>query len=93
MTAGVYRTRNRFAAKLKFGPQLKLRIFNIDRLGESGARLAASLQRMVWLIECGAWRIEDGDPLMFSTFREMLRGNQDYADSHVTEFHSPHLPE
>ena len=38
-------------------------MFSVDRLGENGAKLAATLIRMAWLIDLEMWRPDDGDPL------------------------------
>lgn len=39
------------------------RIFSVDKYGEANARLLASIQRLKWLIQEGAWKIEYGDSM------------------------------
>lgn len=69
------------------------RYFPIERLGETGARLAAALQRLCWLIDLGFWRPDEDDPMAILSYTQLLRGNQDYAMSEVDDAHSPYIPE
>lgn len=57
------------------------RTFSADRLGHDGARMAASLQRLVWLIDFEIWNPRDGDPFEILNFRDTISRNGDYENS------------
>jgi hypothetical protein len=67
--------------------------FSIKRLGNQAAKLAATFQRMVWLLDHQVWRPEEGDPLKHMSYADLLRGNGDYTDAAVDDVSSPWLPE
>jgi hypothetical protein len=75
------------------GSRQRQKNFSIDKLGETGARLAAALQRMCWLIEYGAWRPADGDPFAILGYTQLLRGNGDYEHAQIDDAHSTWMPE
>lgn len=57
------------------------RSYSVAKFGESAARLAATLRRMLWLLEYQKWSPEDGDPLEFLKYGDLFSGNADYQDS------------
>ena len=97
INGGIYRTfyphgRNWYwIAHIKVNGLKQSKAFSISRLGETGARLAAALQRMCWLIDTGAWRPDGDNPLAILSYTDMLRGNRDYAESEVVGERSPHV--
>lgn len=62
---------------------------SVDRYGESGARLLTTLQRMIWIVEMGAWNPNDGDPLALLGYTDIYEGNRDYQDSVISEVRGP----
>lgn len=75
------------AAIMINGEQLKRR-WSVAKHGKAGAKMLASLQRMMWMIENGVWKPEDGDPFAAMTYEETF-GNRDYSDSVLEHQHSP----
>lgn len=95
LQGGIYQTRmpggRYWVAHLKVGADKRQRAFPIAKLGEARARLMATLQRMMWLLETGAWKPDDGDPLALLRYTDTFKGNRDYADSEVVDVESPYV--
>jgi len=54
--------------------------FSISKLGDKGAKLAATLQRMVWLIDKKVWNPEEGDPLKIISYLELTQHSSPTED-------------
>ena len=87
ITGGVSRNRMNgwwyYIAHIKIGKDKRRKTFSIHKLGEKGAKLAASFQRLAWLIELGAWNPNDGDPLAVIDYSDFFKGNDEYEHSKV----------
>lgn len=88
-TGGVYRHVNKdgygregvwFLAMCQVNGKKHARRWSVDKYGHDSAKLLATLQKMMWMIEGGAWRVEDGDPLAILNYAESFSGNKDYED-------------
>lgn len=79
----VYKTNKSWCARLQIGRKISKRTWGGTKYGEDTARLAATLQRALWLIECGQLRVEDGDPFAFMSFedthKDPIRVRNSYA--------------
>lgn len=99
LTGGIYRAiftdsgkkRAVWIATLYVMGRRQRRVFSVNRCGEYGAKLAASLQRLVWLIDFGLWKPRDGDPLEILSYSEAHKGNRDYENSVNEERSSPFI--
>lgn len=80
-----------YHAHIKYQGEKRAKTFSVSKLSETGARLAASLQRLCWLIELGAWHPDSGDPLALLSYTDVFSGNQDYANAKVDHEESPYL--
>ena len=78
-----------YVASIQVQGKPRSRRWSVDKYGEDGARLAASLQRMLWIIEEGCWKPEDGDPLALLSDTQSFEGNRDYQDCVID--HQPTL--
>ena len=78
-----------YVASLTIKRKTQQRKWSVDKHGEDGARLAASLQRMLWLIEAGQWNPAAGDPLAIASYAESFAGNRDYDDCEISDVSSP----
>ncbi len=67
--------------------------FSCRKHGDDGAKLLASLQRMSWMVEYGAWSTSDGDPLQNLSYVDSFSGNADYDDCKIVDMQSPYLIE
>lgn len=92
-SGGVCETGGCFVAHISVLGKGKSKSFSITKLGSAGAKLAASLQRMVWLIETGVWNPKDGDPFQILSYSESFKGNNEYENSVVDDVSSPWIPE
>ncbi len=63
--------------------------YSVAKLGAKAARLAASLQRMAWVIEFGVWNPDDGDPFEFMKYSDVFSKNQDYQDAELDKEFNP----
>jgi hypothetical protein len=61
----------------------------VNKYGEGGARMLASLQKMMLLIEGGVWNPEDGDPLELISLSQSFEGNRDYQNCVLEKGSSP----
>jgi hypothetical protein len=91
MLGGVYERESSFQVRLSVNSLALQKDYSIARLGRTAAKLAASLQRMAWIIEHGIWKPEDGDPFEFLSFTDTFKGNQEYDDAVIDDEDSPHL--
>ena len=82
-----------YVASFTIKRKTKQRKWSVDKHGEDGARLAASLQRLLWIIEAGQWNPSAGDPLAIASYAESFNGNRDYADSEISDVSSPWIHE
>jgi hypothetical protein len=78
-----------YVATITIKRKTQARRWSINKHGEDGARLAASLQRLLWLVENGAWNPADGDPLAIMSYSDSFSGNRDYDDCEISEVNSP----
>lgn len=62
-------------------------------VAEDGAKLCASLQRLLWIIENGRWNPSDGDPLAIMSYADSFSGNAEYDDCVIDDVSSPYLRE
>jgi hypothetical protein len=69
------------------------RRWSIGKHGEAGAKLAASLQKLLWVVENGLWNPADGDPLAIMSYAESFNGNRDYDDCEISDVSSPWIQE
>ena len=69
------------------------RKWSISKYGEDGAKLAASLQKLLWVVESGLWKPEHGDPLAIIGYSESFGGNRDYDDCVIDNVSSPWIHE
>lgn len=80
-----------WAANIKVGRHKRARYFPIRKYGDSGARLLAALQRMMWLIELEVWRPEAGDPMAILSFTDLFRQVGSDEEILVEERDGPHI--
>lgn len=76
---GRHRTVPMWVADLTFTNKRFQRAFSIHRYGNDGAKLLATLQRMMWLIEHKIWTPADGDPFAVLSATEFY--NRDETES------------
>jgi hypothetical protein len=81
-----------YCARIWLKGRLLNRRWSITKHGEDGARLAASLQKLLWVVENGLWTPADGDPLAITGYAESFAGNRDYENCVVTDVDSPWGP-
>lgn len=65
----------------------------IAKIGMAGAKMAAALLRLSWLIELGVWNPRDGDPFEILSYANSLKGNHEYENSAVDGVSSPWILE
>lgn len=92
-TDGYGRRASYYVASISVGGKITQRRWSVDKHGEDGAKLCASLQRLLWIIEKGQWNPSDGDPLAIMSYAESFNGNRDYDDCVVTDVSSPWIQE
>lgn len=92
ITKGVRRKRNcdgygrvdyYYVAAIMVGGKTLSRRWSVTKHGEAGAKLAASLQKLLWVVENGLWNPDDGDPLAIMNYAASFEGNDDYENSVV----------
>ena len=95
LAGGVSSDGVRYLTHITVGAVHKRKTYSIEKLGEKGARMAAALQRMAWVIELGVWNPKDGDPFQILSYTDMFKGNEEYKDAVLdrSELSSPHLYE
>ena len=95
LAGGVSSDGVRYLTHITVGTVHKRKTYSIEKLGEKGARMAAALQRMAWVIELGVWNPKDGDPFQILSYTDMFKGNEEYKDAVLdrSELSSPHLYE
>ena len=95
LAGGVSSDGVRYLTHITVGAVHKRKTYSIEKLGEKGARMAAALQRMAWVIELGVWNPKDGDPFQILSYTDMFKGNEEYSDAVLDrrELSSPHLYE
>ena len=102
LTGGVTRQINRdgygrpddcYVASIMIRGKAMARRWSINKHGEGGARLAASLQKLLWVVENGLWNPADGDPLAIMSYAESFNGNRDYDDCEISHVSSPWIQE
>jgi hypothetical protein len=95
LAAGVSSDGHTYLTNITVGTVHKRKTYSIEKLGEKGARMAAALQRMAWVIELGVWNPKDGDPFQILSYTDMFKGNEEYEDAVLDrrELSSPHLYE
>lgn len=95
LAGGVSSDGVQYLTHITVGKVHKRKTYSIAKLGEKGARMAAALQRMAWVIELGVWNPRDGDPFQILSYSEMFKGNEEYDDAVLDrrELSSPHLYE
>jgi hypothetical protein len=95
LAGGVSSNGVRYLTHITVGTVHKRKTYSIEKLGEKGARIAAALQRMAWVIELGVWNPIDGDPFQILSYTDMFNGNEEYSDAVLDrrELSSPHLYE
>ena len=93
LTGGVSSNGKQYVATICVNGVCKTKRYSIKKLGEKGARLAAALQRLAWVIELGVWNPKDGDPFQILSYSEMFKGNNEYDDAVLDrkEMSSPHF--
>lgn len=88
------RGRDYWVARIDIGSRgsglYRRKTFSVTRLGESGAKLAAALQRLSWLIDLEVWRPDDGDPLAILGYTKIFDGNEEYENCKITGRDSPY---
>ena len=98
LTGGVTRQTNRdgygrpddcYVASIMIRGKAMARRWSIKKHGEAGAKLAASLQKLLWVVENGLWNPADGDPLAIMSYAESFNGNRDYDDCEISDVNSP----
>lgn len=89
ISAGVYKSDRSYTAHISIANRIHRKSYSISRLGEKGARLAATFQRMAWMLEFGVWNPKDGDPFELLSYSESFSKNQDYENSVVKDMDSP----
>lgn len=98
ITKGVNRLENRdghgrletwYVASITVNGKTQCRKWSVGKHGEDGARIAASLQRLLWVIENGQWNPDNGDPLAIAGYAESFNGNRDYDDCVISDISSP----
>ena len=89
LTAGVHRRSGCWYATITMDTIKTEKGFSINRLGEKGARLAATLQRMVWLIDHKIWKPDEGDPLKLIRYLDAFQGNAEYVNSVIDDVANP----
>jgi hypothetical protein len=82
-----------YVASVMIKGKAKARRWSITKYGESGAKLAASLQKLLWVVENGLWNPADGDPLAIMSYSESFNGNRDYDDCEISDVSSPWIQE
>jgi len=82
-----------FVAQCQTKGKKHARRWSVDKYGHDTAKLLASLQKMMWLIEGGAWKPEDGDPMALLAYTDTFDGNRDYDDCEVADVSSPWIQE
>jgi len=93
LVGGVVKRHGRYIAHISVGNNAKQKAYSIKRLGEKAAKLAASLQRMAWVIEFGVWNPWDGDPFEILSYSESFKRNHEYENAVVDDVSSPWIPE
>jgi hypothetical protein len=95
LAGGVSSDGDTYLTHITVGKVHKRKTYSIEKLGEKGARMAAALQRMAWVIELGVWNPKDGDPFQILSYTDMFKGNEEYDDAVLDrrELSSPHLYE
>ena len=95
LAGGVSSDGDTYLTHITVGKVHKRKTYSIEKLGEKGARMAAALQRMAWVIELGVWNPKDGDPFQILSYTDMFKGNEEYEDAVLDrrELSSPHLYE
>ena len=93
LAGGVSSDGVRYLTHITVGAVHKRKTYSIEKLGEKGARMAAALQRMAWVIEMGVWNPKDGDPFQILSYTDMFKGNAEYDDAVIDrrDVQSPHL--
>jgi len=82
-----------YVAAMVFNGKPHARRWSVSKYGEDGARLAASLQKLLWLVESGTWNPADGDVLSILSYAQTFEGNRDYQDCEVVDVSSPWIQE
>lgn len=82
-----------FLAGCSIKGKIYSRKFSVDKYGYDAAKLLASMQRLMWLVEGGVWRPQDGDPLALLSYTDVFAGNRDYQDCEVANISSPWIQE
>lgn len=82
-----------YVAAIMVKGKQKARRWSINKHGEAGAKLAASLQKLLWVVEHGIWNPEDGDPLAILGYADSFSGNRDYDDCEIDDVSSPWIQE
>lgn len=77
---GYGRSDDWYVAAIQVKNKVRARRWSVAKYGEDGARLAASLQRMLWILEEKCWKPADGDPLALLSYTQSFEGNRDYED-------------
>jgi hypothetical protein len=102
LTGGVRRQANRdgygrtddcYVASIMIKGKPIARRWSINKHGEAGAKLAASLQKLLWVVENGLWTPADGDPLAIMSYAESFNGNRDYDDCEISDVNSSWIQE
>lgn len=91
LAGGVIKYNGRYIAHISVGNDVRSKSYSILKLGDRGAKLAASLQRMAWVIELGVWNPRDGDPFEILSYAESFNGNHEYKSAMVDNVQSPWL--
>jgi len=76
---GVHRNKhdNVWVALLTLDGKCYQKTFSIKKLGDRSAKLCASMQRLIWLIDLGIWSPDKGDPFKLLSFMDTFEGNED----------------
>jgi hypothetical protein len=90
---GYGRTDDYYVAAMMIKGKYKGRRWSVTKHGEAGAKLAASLQKLLWIVECGLWNPTDGDPLAIMSYADSFNGNRDYDDCEIADVSSPWIQE
>lgn len=67
LVGGVLRYDRYFIAHICVDGEIRTKRYSIAKLGELGAKLAATFQRAAWVVELGLWNPKDGDPFSILT--------------------------
>jgi hypothetical protein len=88
---GISKSKNKYIATIFNNGKIYQKAYSIKRLGEKGARLAASLQRMAWVVDFGVWNPNDGDPFAILSYSDAFKGNAEYENCVVDGENSPFI--